>query len=77
MTKAIHLTQALGMLNRGGSCSLRVVTRSGAVKNYDDVVSLRYDHYKGTRSVKFLRSGQVRSIRDIAIIGIDDFEVYL
>ena len=77
MTKAIHITQALAMLNRGSRCSLRVVTRSGAVKVFDDVVSLRYDHYKGTRSVKFLRSGEIRSIRDVAIIGIDDFEVYL
>ncbi len=43
----------------------------------DDVVSLSYDRYKGTRSIKFMRSGQIRTIHDVCIVGIDDFEVFL
>lgn len=43
----------------------------------EDVVSLRYDYYRGTRTIKFIRSGQIRLIHDVCIIAIDDFEVFL
>ena len=77
MTKAIHLSQALAMLNNGQRVNLRVVNLKGQIMEWDDVISLRYDHYKGTRSIKFPRSGQIRTIHDVCIIGIDDFEVFL
>ena len=77
MTKAIHITQALAMLDRGEHVFLRVVSTKGKIMEWEDVISLRYDHYAGTRTIKFLRSGQVRTIHDVCIIGINDFEVYL
>lgn len=77
MMKAIHISQALAMLNSGSRVSLRTITTKGKLVVADDVVSLSYDRYKGTRSIKFMRSGQIRTIHDVCIVGIDDFEVFL
>lgn len=77
MRKAIHISQALAMLNRGERVSLRVVTVRGKLLEYPDVISISYDWYKGTRSIKFVRSGQIRTIHDVCIVGIDDFDVFL
>lgn len=74
---AIHISQALAMLNNGRRVTLRVVSTKGKFIECEDVVSLRYDRYKGTRSIKFLRSGAIRTIHDVCIVGIDDFDVYL
>lgn len=75
--QALHLTQALSMLNAGSPVSLRVVTARGRIMPADNVISLSYDRYKGTRSIKFLRSGKIRTIHDVCIIAINDFDVYL
>ena len=75
--QALHLTQALAMLNAGSLVSLRVVTARGRIMPADNVISLSYDRYKGTRSIKFLRSGKIRTIHDVCIIAINDFDVYL
>lgn len=77
MKKAIHISQALAMLNSGSRVSLRIITTKGKLMEADDVVSLSYDRYKGTRSIKFMRSGQIRTIHDVCIVAIDDFEVFL
>ena len=75
--QALHLTQALAMLIAGSPVSLRVVTARGRIMPADNVISLSYDRYKGTRSIKFLRSGKIRTIHDVCIIAINDFDVYL
>lgn len=75
--QALHLTQALAMLNAGSPVSLRVVTARGRIMPADNVISLSYDRYKGTRDIKFLRSGKIRTIHDVCIIAINDFDVYL
>jgi len=76
--KGIHLSLARKMLDSGQPVSLTVVClRDGSLINYENAVSLRYDYYKGTRSIKLLRSGQIRTLHDVCIIGIDDFDVYL
>jgi len=78
MKKGIHISQARKMLDSGQPVSLTVVRlRDGSLIYYDQAVSLRYDYYKGTRSIKLLRSHQIRTIHDVCIIGIDDFEVFL
>lgn len=77
MNKAIHISQALAMLNNGERVSLSVISVKGKVLNFEDVISLSYDRYKGTRSVKFIRSGEIRTIHDVCIIGINDFDVFL
>lgn len=77
MSKAIHISQARKMLDSGRRVTLSVVKRNGSVMIAEDVVSLRYDYYRGTRTIKFIRSGQIRLIHDVCIIAIDDFEVFL
>lgn len=77
MKKAIHLSQALAMLNKGERVSIRIITVKGKLMECEDVISLSYDRYKGTRSIKFMRSGQIRTIHDVCIVGINDFDVYL
>lgn len=77
MKKSIHMSQALAMLNQGSVVSLDVITTKGKLMPAVDVVSLSYDRYKGTRTIKFIRSGQTRTIHDVCIIGINDFDVYL
>jgi len=78
MKKGIHISQARKMLDSGQPVSLTVVRlRDGSLIHYEQAVSLRYDYYKGTRSIKLLKSHQIRTIHDVCIIGIDDFEVYL
>lgn len=76
--KAIHISQARKMLESGQPVNLTVVRlRNGALIQYNNVISLRYDYYKGTRSIKILSSGQIRTIHDVCIIAINEFEVFL
>ena len=65
------------MLDKGQPVTLRYVKRNGSVIVMEQTVSLRYDFYKRTRTVKLLRSGEKRTIRDVCIIGINDMEVFL
>ena len=66
------------MLDSGQPVSLTFVKRTnGAIVHAEDVVSLRYYFYTGMRTIKFLRTGQKRSIHDALIIGFNDFEVFL
>lgn len=74
---AIHISQARKILDRGKPVNLRVVTAKGHVLEALNVVSLRYDFYGGTRTIKWLASGEIRTIRDVCVIGLDDFEVFL
>lgn len=76
--KGIHISQARKMLDSGQPVSITVVRlHNGSLITYENAVSLRYDYYKGTRTIKMLKSGQMRTLHDVCIIGIDDFEVYL
>lgn len=66
------------MLDAGQPVSLRYVKlKDGSIINAENVVSLRYDYYTGMRTIKFLRNGQIRSIHDCLIVGINDFDVFL
>lgn len=78
MSKAIHISQARAMLDAGQPVTLRYVKlKDGSIINAENVVSLRYDYYTGMRTIKFLRNGQIRSIHDCLIVGINDFDVFL
>ena len=78
MSDAIHISQARAMLDAGQPVSLRYVKlKDGSIINAENVVSLRYDYYTGMRTIKFLRNGQIRSIHDCLIVGINDFDVFL
>ncbi len=77
MQNAIHISQARKMLDCGQPVSLTYVKKNGSIMSADNVVSLRYDFYTGMRTIKLLRNGAKRSIHDVCIIGINDFEVFL
>lgn len=77
MDDAVHINDARRILDAGKPVSLTVVTRSGRLLEADNVVSLRYDIYSGSRAIKFLRSGKKRTIRDVCIIRINDFDVFI
>ncbi|MYM13731.1 hypothetical protein [Muribaculum intestinale] len=77
MSNTIHISQARKMLDSGQRVSLVAVKKNGSLLTADDVISLHYDFYSGTRTIKFLRSGQKRLIRDCCLIRINDFEVFL
>ena len=66
------------MLDSGRPVSLTYCKRKdGSIIAAQNGVSLRYDFYPGMRTIKFLRNGQIRSIHDCLIIGINDYEVFL
>ncbi len=74
---SIHLKQALQMLNSGKPVTLRVLTAKGELRVYEECVGLAHPPKQPWRNVRLLRSGQIRRIRDILIIGIDDLEVFI
>lgn len=76
MKQALHISEARRLLDRGQRVSLLIVKKNGQLMHAEDVVSLSYDIYAGTRTVKYMRSGEKRTIHDVQIIGIDDFDVY-
>ncbi len=77
MNSAIHISAARKMLDSGQPVTLTYVKKNGQIMTANNVVSLRYDFYTGMRTIKLLHNGQKKSIHDVCIIGINDFEVFL
>lgn len=80
MRSAIHINDARRILDKGDPVTMSVVRKNGSVLDIskdNPVVSLSYDVYTGLRTVKFLRSGAKRTIRDCMIIAINDYDVFL
>ena len=77
MNSAIHISAARKMLDSGQPVTLTYVTKNGQIMTANNVVSLRYDFYTGMRTIKLLHNGQKKSIHDVCIIRINDFEVFL
>ena len=50
---------------------------AGELLHYDNCISLRYDYYEGTRTIKLLNSNEIRKVRDICIYQINGMEVFL
>lgn len=78
---AIHISTAQAMLLRPDPVDL-VVWRStgktaGELLHYDNCISLHYDYYEGTRTIKLLTSNQIRKVRDVCIFQINGMEVFL
>ena len=65
------------MLESPEPVDLKVLTVKGEVRCYEKVVGLKFDFYKGTRRIKFVRSGEVRQIRDALIMEINGMAVGL
>lgn len=75
---SIHITTARRILDSGKPVSLTFVKKTnGAVVTMDSAVSIKYDFNSGRRIMKNLRNGQKRTIYDVLIIGLDDFDVFL
>lgn len=79
--QAIHLSTAQAMMQRPDAVDL-VVWRSsgnnaGELIRYDNCISLKYDFYEGSRTIKLLNSNQVRRVRDVCIHSINGLEVFL
>lgn len=80
MRASIHINEARRILDKGDPVRLSVVKKDGSILDITDqnpVVSLSYDVYTGLRTIKFLRSGEKRTIRDCMIIAINDYDIFL
>lgn len=75
MSKPIHMTTMCDMLMKPEPVDLVVVDMSGRVLEMNNCIGLKFDKYKGTRRVKLLDSGQIRTIRDILVMKINGCEV--
>lgn len=69
------------MMQRPDPVDLVVWRSSGAnageLIRYDNCISLKYDFYEGTRTIKLLNSNQVRRVRDVCIHSINGLEVFM
>ncbi len=75
--QSIHITTAQQMMLRPDPVDLVVFKSDGSLLYYNNVISLKFDFYKGTRRIKFLRSNEIRTIRDVCISKINGMEVFL
>ena len=74
---AIHISTAQAMMLRPDPVDLVVFKSDGSLLHYPSVISLKFDFYKGTRTIKFLRSNEIRTVRDVCISKINGLEVFL
>ncbi len=77
MAQRIHISTMREMLKRPDPVDLVVLAKDGRVLRLDNCVGLKFDLYKGTRRIKLLSSGQIRTIRDILILSINGCEVMI
>ncbi len=75
--QSIHISTARKMLNRLEPIDIRLWTRSGEIQEWKRCISIKYEHYKGTRKMKLLDSNQIRQCRECCIFEINGMEVYL
>ena len=77
MAQRIHISTMREMLKRPDPVDLIVLAKDGRVLHRDNCVGLKFDLYKGTRRIKMLSSGQIRTVRDILILSINGCEVMI
>ena len=75
--QSIHINTLREMLSHPEPVDLTIVTSKGEVQHYNNCISLRYDFRNGTRRIKLLSSGQIRQVRDVFILQINNMEVFL
>ena len=73
----IHITTAKHLLAGPDPVNLSVWTKDGSIVEYENVISISYDFYKGTRHIKFLRSGEIRLVRDVCIFRLNGMVVIM
>lgn len=77
MDQTMFIGDARRLLDAGQPVSLVYIKKNGQRMEARNVVSLRYDFYTGLRTIKFLANGLKRTIHDVLIIAINEFEVFL
>lgn len=65
------------MLMRPEPVDLVVLTKEGRVLELNNCIGLKFDKYKGTRRIKMLTSGEIRTVCDILIMSINGCEVMI
>lgn len=76
---AIHINTARKILDNL-EFSVTFLTQKGEIRHVRRAVSLKYDYLTGTRNIKCLfddRPPQIRRLRDVFIIAVNDIEVYI
>lgn len=74
---SIHLSQARRIMERHEAFSIRFLTKDGEAVDIEKAISLKWDLRTGTRLIKAIPSNQIRRIRDVLILAINDTEVYI
>lgn len=78
MDQSMFIGDARRLLDAGQPVDIVYIKKSdGSLMEARNIVSLRYDFYTGLRTIKFLTNGQKRTIRDVCIIAVNEFEVFL
>ena len=65
------------MLNRPEPVDIKLWTKKGEIQEWKNCISIKYEHYKGTRKMKMLSSGQIRMVRECCIFEINGMEVFM
>lgn len=65
------------MLNRPEPLDIKLWTKTGQIQEWNRVICIKYEHYKGTRKFKLLNSGQIRMARECCIFSINGMEVFM
>lgn len=77
MPKAIHISTARTILNAGDPVDIVLFTSKGEIQHWSNAASFSYDVKMGCRKMRLLTSRQVRQLRDVCIISINNMEVFL
>lgn len=78
MAKAIHMSDALRLLDSGRPVDLKVwKLKDGSILEYRGVVCVGGHWRRGTHRIKILRSGLIREFRDITLFEINNMSIYL
>ena len=75
--RAVHISTARMMLNRTEPVDIKLWTKKGEIQEWRNCISIKYEHYKGTRKMKMLSSGQIRMVRECCIFEINGMEVFM
>ena len=65
------------MLNGYEPMDIGLWTKKGEIQYWKNCICIKYEHYKGTRKMKLLNSGQIRMLRECCIFEINGIEIYL
>lgn len=74
---SIHISTARNMLNSGDMFDILLFTSKGELQLWRNAYSISYDAKNGTRRVKLADSRQIRQLRDVLIIAINNITIYL